>query len=37
MVGLVNGQLTQTFLQQAIYNKAPLDMELHRISKILSI
>lgn len=37
MVGLVNGQLTQTFLQQAIYNKAPLDMELHRVSKILSI
>ena len=37
MVGIINGQLTQTFLQQAIYNKAPLDMELHRISKILSI
>ena len=37
MVGMVNGQMTHTFLQQAIYNKAPLDMELFRVSKILSI
>ncbi len=37
MVGMVHGQLTQTFLKQAMYNKAPLDMELFRVSKILSI
>ncbi|CAI8288744.1 MAG: ATP-dependent 6-phosphofructokinase 1 [Owenweeksia sp. TMED14] len=37
MVGLVNNHLEYTFLQQAIFNKAPLNMELHRIAKILSI
>ena len=37
MVGKVNNQLTHTFLQQAILNKAQIDRELLRISKILSI
>jgi 6-phosphofructokinase 1 len=37
MCGVENGQITYTFLQQAIKNKAPLNMELLRISRILSI
>lgn len=37
MVGLVDDELTYTFLQQAILNKAPLDLELLRISRILAI
>lgn len=37
MVGVVNDAITYTFLQQAILNKAPLDLELLRISKILAI
>lgn len=37
MCGVENRQVTYTFLQQAIKNKAPLNMELLRISRILSI
>lgn len=37
MVGTVNKQITYTFLQKSISNKAALDSELLRISKILSI
>lgn len=37
MCGVVNNQVTFTFLQQAIKNKVPLNMELLRISRILSI
>lgn len=37
MCGVVNNQTTYTFLQQAIRNQAPLNMELLRISRILSI
>tara|TARA_B110000459_G_scaffold204075_1_gene264033 strand:- start:7351 stop:8328 length:978 start_codon:yes stop_codon:yes gene_type:complete len=36
MVGLLNNKLEFTFLQQAIYNKATIDMELRRIAKILA-
>lgn len=37
MVGVVDDKLTYTFLQQAILNKARIDFELLRISKILAI
>jgi 6-phosphofructokinase 1 len=37
MVGIVDSKLTYTFLQQAILNKAQIDFELLRISKILAI
>ena len=37
MVGIVDDKLTYTFLQQAILNKARIDYELLRISKILAI
>ncbi len=37
MVGNINRQLTYTFLQQAILNKAQINRELLRISKILAI
>ena len=37
MVGLENNEITYTFLQKAINNKAVLNTELLRISKILSI
>ena len=37
MMGMVTGKITQTFFQQAIFNKAPLDMELVRMARILSI
>lgn len=37
MVGIVDDKLTYTFLQQAILNKAQIDLELIRISKILNI
>ena len=37
MCGVLNNQVTYTFLQQAIQNKAPLNMEMLRISRILSI
>jgi len=37
MVGIENHKLTYTFLQQAILNKARIDYELLRISKILAI
>lgn len=37
MVGLEGNKLTETFLQRAINNKAALDTELLRLSKILSI
>lgn len=37
MVGKVHAQLTYTFLQQAILNKAQINQEHLRISKILSI
>jgi 6-phosphofructokinase 1 len=37
MVGIVDDKLTYTFLQQAIKNKAHIDHELLRISKILAI
>jgi len=37
MVGIVDDELTFTDLQQAVKNKAQLDNELLRISKILSI
>ena len=36
MVGMQNGKLATTFLQKAINNKAVLDTELLRISKILT-
>ena len=36
MVGLLNNKLEYTFLQQAIYNKAPINIELRRIAKILA-
>lgn len=36
MAGILEGKLTYTFLQKAIQNKAVLDTELLRISKILS-
>ena len=36
MAGMVGGQVTFTFLQKAISNKAALSTELLRISKILS-
>ena len=36
MVGTVGGEIAYTFLQKAIQNKAPLNMELLRISKILA-
>lgn len=37
MAGIVDDELTYTFLQQAVKNKAQLDPELLRISKILAI
>jgi 6-phosphofructokinase 1 len=37
MAGVVKGEIAYTFLQKAINNKAVLDTELLRISKILSI
>ncbi|MCT4623896.1 MAG: 6-phosphofructokinase [Schleiferiaceae bacterium] len=37
MVGKMNNQLVYTFFEQAIYNKAFINQELLRISKILSI
>ena len=37
MAGIVDDKLTYTFLQQAILNKAQIDLELIRISKILNI
>jgi 6-phosphofructokinase 1 len=37
MVGIVSGQLTHTHLPMAILNKAPLDEDLLRIARILSI
>lgn len=37
MAGVVKGEISYTFLQKAISNKAVLDTELLRISKILSI
>lgn len=37
MVGITNGKINYEFLQKAISNKATLDTELIRISKILSI
>lgn len=37
MTGTLNNEVTYTFLQKAINNKAPLNLELLRISKILSI
>jgi 6-phosphofructokinase 1 len=37
MVGIIDDKLTYTFLQQAIMNKAQIDYELLRISKILAI
>ncbi len=37
MAGMVKGEIAYTFLQKAISNKAVLDTELLRISKILSI
>ena len=36
-LGVVDGRITHTFFQQAIFNKAPLDLELLRVAKILSI
>ena len=36
MVGKVNNQVTYTFFEQAIFNKAYINQELLRISKILS-
>lgn len=36
MVGVESGKITTTFLQKAISNKAVLDLELLRISKILT-
>jgi 6-phosphofructokinase 1 len=36
MVGIVDDKITYTFLQQAILNKAQLNLELLRISKILA-
>lgn len=37
MTGVLNNQVAYTFFQKAINNKAPLNLELLRISKILSI
>ena len=37
MCGVVNNEVTFTFLQKAIQNQVPLNMDLLRISKILSI
>ncbi|GGH70146.1 MAG: 6-phosphofructokinase [Bacteroidetes bacterium] len=37
MAGMVDEELTYTFLQQAVMNKAQLDPEMLRISKILAI
>jgi len=37
MTGKINNQITYTFFEQAIFNKAHIDQELLRISKILSI
>lgn len=37
MVGVVDEKITYTFLQQAVMNKAQLDPEMLRISKILAI
>jgi 6-phosphofructokinase 1 len=37
MAGKINNQITYTFFEQAIFNKAYIDQELLRISKILSI
>jgi 6-phosphofructokinase 1 len=37
MAGKINNQITYTFFEQAIFNKAHIDQELLRISKILSI
>lgn len=37
MVGKVNNQVTYTFFEQAIFNKAYINQELLRITKILSI
>jgi len=37
MCGVVNNEVTFTFLQKAIQNHVPLNMDLLRISKILSI
>ncbi len=37
MAGIVDDELTYTFLQQAVMNKAQLDPEMLRISKILAI
>lgn len=37
MVGKINNQIAYTFFEQAIFNKAYIDQELLRISKILSI
>ncbi|GAB5556252.1 MAG: 6-phosphofructokinase [Schleiferiaceae bacterium] len=37
MVGMTNNQLNHVFLPQAIKNQAVIDMDLRRISKILSI
>jgi 6-phosphofructokinase 1 len=37
MAGKINNQIAYTFFEQAIFNKAHIDQELLRISKILSI
>lgn len=37
MTGVLNNEVAYTFFQKAINNKAPLNLELLRISKILSI
>jgi len=37
MCGVVDNQTVYTFFQQAVYNKAPLNLELLRIARILSI
>ena len=37
MCGVIDNQTTYTFFQQAVQNKAPLNLELLRISRILSI
>ncbi len=37
MCGVVNNEVTFTFLQKSIQNQVPLNMDLLRISKILSI
>jgi hypothetical protein len=36
MAGVTGPDITFTFLQKAIQNKAPLNLELLRISKILA-